>query len=270
MHSSRYSGHLSEICLFLSILVHWFLRCWCLLFHLLLDHIQFNVVHGPNIPGFKAILFFTASDFTFTARDIHNWASFLLWHSHFILSEAICKLPSTFHWYHIGHLLIWGTHLPISYLFVFLYCSWCSCSRNTGVVFLFPSAVDHILTEFSLWPIRLGWPCRAQLIASLSYTRVPSPQQGCDPWRNTSPYPYPTYQVLWLPLPMIHSISTTHFRFLSLCVPLQQLFSLISLPPLQSICHRGDIEYFLYNKSNFFTPQVRNIQYLSHCAQKKF
>ena len=91
LHSSRYSGHLSEICPFPSILVHWFLRCSCLLFHLLLDHIQFNLVHGPNIPGFKAILFFTASDFTFTARYIHTWASFLLWHSHFILSEATCN-----------------------------------------------------------------------------------------------------------------------------------------------------------------------------------
>ena len=146
------------------------------------------------IPGFYAILFFTASDFTFTARDIHNWASFLLWHSHFILSEAICKLPSTFHWYHIGHLLIWGTYLPISYLFAFLYCSWCSRSKNTGVV------CDSLLqwTIFwqnsSIWPIRLGWPCRAQLIASLSYTRVPSPQHSCDPWRSTSPYPYPTYR----------------------------------------------------------------------------
>jgi len=36
------------------------------------------LIHEPNIPGFYAILFFTASDFTFTTRHIHSWALFLL------------------------------------------------------------------------------------------------------------------------------------------------------------------------------------------------
>ena len=36
--------------------------------HLLPDHVQFTLIHGPNIPGSYAILFFTASDFTFTTR----------------------------------------------------------------------------------------------------------------------------------------------------------------------------------------------------------
>ena len=57
--------------------------------HLLLDDVQFTLIHGPNIPGSYAILFFTALDFTFTTRHIHNWASFLLWPSYFILSGAI-------------------------------------------------------------------------------------------------------------------------------------------------------------------------------------
>ena len=34
-------------------------------------------------------MFFTASDFIFTIRHIHNWALFLLWRSLFILSRAI-------------------------------------------------------------------------------------------------------------------------------------------------------------------------------------
>ena len=46
-------------------------------------------IHGPNIPGSHAILFFIASDFTFTNRHIHNWALFPLWSSIFILSGAI-------------------------------------------------------------------------------------------------------------------------------------------------------------------------------------
>ena len=51
--------------------------------YLLLDHIQFTLIHGSNIPGSYAILFFTALDFTFTTRHIHNWMLFPLWPSHF-------------------------------------------------------------------------------------------------------------------------------------------------------------------------------------------
>ena len=40
------------------IIVHWFLKCWCL--HLLFDHFQFALIHGPNISGSYAILLFTA------------------------------------------------------------------------------------------------------------------------------------------------------------------------------------------------------------------
>ena len=54
------------------------------------------MIHGPNIPGSYAILFFTASDFTFSTRHIHNWASFLLWPSCLILSEAVNNCPPLF------------------------------------------------------------------------------------------------------------------------------------------------------------------------------
>ena len=40
--------------------------------HLLFDHFQFTLIHGCNIPGSYAILFFIALDFTFTTRHIHN------------------------------------------------------------------------------------------------------------------------------------------------------------------------------------------------------
>ena len=60
------------------------------------DHIQFTLIHGPHIPGSYVILFFTASDFTFTSRHIHNWMLFPLWLSLFILSGAISLLfPSS-------------------------------------------------------------------------------------------------------------------------------------------------------------------------------
>ena len=53
---------------------------------------QFTLIHGPNIPGSYAIFFFTASNFAFTTRHVHNWASFLLWPTLFILSRAISPL----------------------------------------------------------------------------------------------------------------------------------------------------------------------------------
>ena len=57
--------------------------------HLLFDHFQFALIHGPNIPGSYAVLFFIALDFTSITSHIHNWALFLLWLSLFIISAAI-------------------------------------------------------------------------------------------------------------------------------------------------------------------------------------
>ena len=43
---------------------------------ILFDHLQFALIHGPNIPGSYAVLLFTASDFTSITSHIHNW---VLW-----------------------------------------------------------------------------------------------------------------------------------------------------------------------------------------------
>ena len=63
--------------------------------HLLFDHFQFALIHGPNIPGSYTILFFTALDFTSITSHIHNWMLFSLWLSLFILSGAISPLFSS-------------------------------------------------------------------------------------------------------------------------------------------------------------------------------
>ena len=55
----------------------------------LFDHFQFTLIHGPNIPGSYAILFFTALDSTSITSHIHNWALFLLWLHLFFLSGVI-------------------------------------------------------------------------------------------------------------------------------------------------------------------------------------
>ena len=58
---------------FPSILVHWFLRCWCLILPSVAWLHQFIVIPGSNnIPGSYAVLFFTASKFTFSNRHRHD------------------------------------------------------------------------------------------------------------------------------------------------------------------------------------------------------
>ena len=136
---------------------------------LLLNHIQFILIHGPNIPGTYVILFFTASDYTFTTSHIHNWESFPLWSSCFIFLEllviALCSSPVAY-WIP-SHL---ESYLPVSYLSAFSYSSWCSShNKNNGVVCHFLLWQTIFCHNSSLWPIHLGWPCMTWLIASLSY-----------------------------------------------------------------------------------------------------
>ena len=57
------------------------------------DHVQFTLIQGPNILGSCAVLFSTASDFTFITRHTHNWVSFPFWLKVFILSEVLSSLP---------------------------------------------------------------------------------------------------------------------------------------------------------------------------------
>ena len=70
--------------------------------------VQFTLIHGPNISGSYAILFFTASNFSFTTRHIHSWALFALWPRLFILSRVISPLISS---------SILGTYRPGEFLF---------------------------------------------------------------------------------------------------------------------------------------------------------
>ena len=77
------------------------------------DHIQFTLIHGPNIPGSHAILLFTALDFTFTTRHIHNWRCFCFWPaSSFFLELFLCSSPVAY-WTstHLGGGLIFWCHI---------------------------------------------------------------------------------------------------------------------------------------------------------------
>ena len=84
--------------------------------HLLFDHFQFALIHGPDIPGSYAILLFTASDLASITSQIHSWVLFLLWLHSFILSGVISPLiyssiPGT---YELGE-------FPFQYLIILLF-----------------------------------------------------------------------------------------------------------------------------------------------------
>ena len=122
------------MCPFLSVLVHWFLRCRCSLLPSPVDHIQFTLIYGPKLPDFCAILIFTVSDFTFT-HQTHSQLSITSnlaqpLHSYEAISKHPLLLPSS--------ILdtLWpgcGAHLLGSYLFDFSYCPWVTPGKNTRV-----------------------------------------------------------------------------------------------------------------------------------------
>lgn len=67
---------------------------------------------------------------------------------------GLCNLASIFHFL--------DEYGLVSY-------SWGSRGKGTGVVCHLPLQWTTFCPNSSLWPIYLGWPCVAQLIASLSY-----------------------------------------------------------------------------------------------------
>ena len=110
------------------------------------DHFQSTLIHGPNIPGSYAILFFTASDFTSNTSHIHNWVLFLLWLHLFNLSGVISLFFSS---------SILGTYLPGEFIFqchIFLPFHTVHGLLKAIILkwFAFPSPVEHVLLELSI------------------------------------------------------------------------------------------------------------------------
>ena len=72
------------------------------------NHFQFALIRGPNIPVSYAILLFTASDLASITSHVHNWVLFLLWLHLFILSVVITLLISS---------NILSTYPPVAFTF---------------------------------------------------------------------------------------------------------------------------------------------------------
>ena len=123
------------------------------------DHFQFALIHGPNIPGSCAVLFFTASDLASITNHIHSFVLFLIWLRLFILSGVISPLISS---------SILGTYPPGEFIFkchIFL-----PFHTVHGVLKARIEVVCHPFLQWTTfcqtsppWPVCLGWPHMAWL-----------------------------------------------------------------------------------------------------------
>ena len=135
--------------------------------HLLFDHFQSALIHGPNIPGSYAILLFIGSDFTSITSHIQYWALFLFWLHLFSISGVISPLISS---------SILGTYRPREFVFqcpTFLpfhtvhgilkarIPKWFAILFTSGPCFIRTLHHDHHV-----------WPYMAWLIVSWSWTRL--------------------------------------------------------------------------------------------------
>ena len=126
---------------------------------------KFSLFHGPNIPDSYAILLFAALNFTLTTRHIHNWVSFLLWPSLFILSGTISNYPVLFlssildMFWPSGFIFLFHIFLPSYTLY------WVLTARILKW-FAIPPPVNHVLSELSTLTPPSWWPYMACFIAS--------------------------------------------------------------------------------------------------------
>ena len=110
--------------------------------HLLFDHFQFALIHGPDIPGSYAILLFTASDLPSITSHIHSWYCF-----------CFGSIPSFFlelflHWspvaYWVPSDLGSSSFSILSFCLLILFMGFSRQEYWSGLPF--PSPVDHILS----------------------------------------------------------------------------------------------------------------------------
>ena len=104
------------------------------------------MIHEPNFLGSNAVLFLTASDFTFITRKIHKYFCF---GHHFIYSGAIRRPPpSSPVAYWTPSNLGWGSSFGVVSFCLFIQFMGFSQLVYWGSV-PFPPPMDHILSELS-------------------------------------------------------------------------------------------------------------------------
>ena len=109
---------------------------------------QFTLIHGPNILASQAILFFTTSDFTFTTNSPSDTSTgehgFCFGPaSSFFLELFLCSSLVAYWTLWLGRVIFW-CHIFFPFYTVYGFLRW---EYSSGL--LFPSRVDHILSELS-------------------------------------------------------------------------------------------------------------------------
>ena len=133
--------------------------------HLLLDHFQFTLIHGPNIPGSYEILLFIAWDFTGTSTAKHHFCLA----QPAILTGAISNHLPLFLSSILGTFQPWGLIFQCHIFFPsHTICGVLQEKYWSGLPF--PPPVDQILSEFfsMTCPSCVALHCMTQ--DSLSYT----------------------------------------------------------------------------------------------------
>ena len=130
-------------------LVYWLLRCFLL--SLLLDHIQFTLIYGPNTSKFLCnIVLYSIGLYFYHQTYPQLSVSFPLWPSHFILSRAISNCPPFFpssilDTFWPGGLIFQWHIFCFFILFMVMEFLWQEYWNSLP----FPPPVDHILSELS-------------------------------------------------------------------------------------------------------------------------
>ena len=150
---------------FSSILVHWFLRCWCSLLPFLawprpvyLDSCSYLSIFQCNIVLYSIRL--SPPDISTTEYHFHFGpaSSFFLE----LLVTALCSSPVAY-WTPSD---LGGSSSSVIHFCLF-YCPSDSPGKNTGVGCHFLLPCTMFCQNSSLWPVHLGWPCKVWLMASL-------------------------------------------------------------------------------------------------------
>ena len=175
---------------FPSILVHWFLRCWCSLLSSPAWPCPVYLDSRTQRSRFRATLFSTALDFTFAPRHFHSWVSFLLWPSRFMLSGAIRNCPPLF----LSSILDTmrpGELIFLSHVFAFSYISWGSWGKNMEWAAIFSSRGSRFVTALHNSPFVLDGAAQQGSQPHWVTTRVPLPWQGCESLRGSGQTDWP-------------------------------------------------------------------------------
>ena len=135
-----------------------------ILANLLPDHVQFNFVHGPNIPGSYAILFFAASNLLSSPDTSTTECCFCFRPATSFLLRLVFVLHSSpvAHWAptHLGS----SSFSVISFCLFILFMGFSRQEYWSGLPF--PSPEDHVLSELSTMT-RLSWVALHGMVHSL-------------------------------------------------------------------------------------------------------